>query len=185
MTSAAVDLHRVRPWTEEEYLALGESLDRVELFDGRLTVPPSPTPDHQNLSLLLALALRPPARAAGMKVYLAVNVRLRHGRIAIPDLVVVEPVDPHMGVIDASAVRLVGEVVSPSNAANDRVRKMRYYAEARIGWYLLVERQPDLQLQLYRLDGDRYTLDHKGHPGAPLRLTEPLRLDLDPATLEE
>jgi len=94
------------PWTEEEYLALGETDVRVELVDGGLILSPAPTQGHQATSSELYLALRSPAEAAGLQVYGAINERLRHGRIAIPDLVVTEPVDPGEVVSDAPALRL-------------------------------------------------------------------------------
>ncbi len=181
MTTATFD--HVLPWTEEEYLELGETPDRVELFDGSLLVSPAPTPEHQDLSVLLVNAFRAPAAAAGLKVYLAVNVRLKRGRIPIPDFVLVADIDPRAPVIESSAVRLIGEILSPSNASTDRVLKMHHYAEAGIPWYLIVDPDP-IALSLFRLDGDHYVLHAEARPGQPLHMTEPIVLALDPAVLE-
>ena len=183
MTSAAFE--HVLPWTEEEYLALGETPDRVELFDGSLFVGPAPAPRHQSVSGRLLVALLPAAERAGLDVLEAINLRLKRSRIPIPDLVIVDParVDYVKAVVDVAAVRLVCEIVSPGNPAADRVLKMHYYAEAGIAWYLLVEQEPELTLRLYRLDDEKYVECAVGHAGAPLRLTEPVRLDLDPQTL--
>jgi Uma2 family endonuclease len=170
------------PWTEEEFLSLGETSDRVELFDGSLYVTPAPTPRHQRLSHKLGGLMELASTAAGLTVYPAVNVRLKPDRVPIPDLVLVEPIDAAESVIDARHVRLVAEIVSPSNAAMDRVLKMHYYAEAGIPYYLLVEQEP-LRLQLFRLDGEHYVLDAKAEPGSLLRMTQPLRVEIDPATL--
>jgi Uma2 family endonuclease len=171
-------------WTEEEYLELGETPDRIELFDGSLFVSPSPTPIHQDVSGLLLLSMRPRARVVGLHAYLAVNVRLKTDRILIPDLVIVDPVDPRGSVMDASSVRLVCEITSPSNAANDRLLKMHHYAEAGIPWYLLVDTDPEMVLRLFRLEGDHYLRHAEGRAGHPLLLTEPIRVDLDPATFD-
>jgi Uma2 family endonuclease len=172
----------VLPWTEEEYLALGETSDRVELFDGSLHVSPAPTTRHQRCSYLLNVLLDRVARAAGFEVYQAVNVRLRPGRIPIPDLVVTRPVDGSELVIEASDVVLVSEITSPSNAAYDRLLKMHHYAEAGIPWYLLID--PDTaELLLFRLDGQRYVQHPEGKPGHPLVMTEPVAVEIDPAAL--
>ena len=171
-------------WLEEEYLELGETPDRIELFDGSLFVSPSAKPIHQRLSLSLAMTTRPWARAVGLDVYQDVNVRLKVGRILIPDLVILDQIDPEELVVEASSVRLVCEITSPSNAATDRVLKMHHYAEAGIAWYLLVEPKPTVTLRLFRLEGDRYLLAGEGRAGQPLHLTDPITLDLDPATLD-
>ncbi len=170
------------PWTEEEYLTLGETPDRVELFDGSLHVTPAPTPRHQRISHRLSVALDPGADAAGLHVLEAVNVRLRPGRIPIPDLVITGDIDFNELVIDAAAVRLVCEIVSPSNPSADKVFKMHHYAVAGIPWYLLVE-QDTGELHLYRRDGEHYLEHSVTRRGQVLRLVEPVMAEIDPNRL--
>jgi Uma2 family endonuclease len=171
-----------KPMTDAEFVAIGESPERIELFDGSLHVTPAPTPRHQYVMGELFVALRQPARERGLGVVLGPNVRLRPNRIPIPDLVVTTKIDYGNVVIDASAVLLACEVTSPSNAATDRVLKMHYYAEAGIPWYLLVE-QDTATLHLFRLTGSTYA-EHAVTPaGAVLHLREPVSADIDPAEL--
>jgi Uma2 family endonuclease len=48
------------PVTEEEYLSLGETPERVELFDGRIEVSPLHTPLHSEVSFWLKSMLNAP-----------------------------------------------------------------------------------------------------------------------------
>ncbi|WP_431878785.1 Uma2 family endonuclease [Micromonospora marina] len=170
------------PWTEEEYLALGETRQRVELFDGSLHVTPAPTPRHQRIQRNLGNLLEAAARPAGLELLETVNVRLRPGRIPIPDLVVTESIDFDEPMIEARDVRLVCEVISPGNAATDKVLKMHYYAAAGIEWYLLVE-QGTGTLHLHRRQGRHYREVSVTKPGAVLELTEPVRATIRPEDL--
>lgn len=180
MTSAIFG--RGLPLTEEEFLALGESSERIELFDGSLFVTPAPTPGHQFISRKLANALDSGAESAGLFVSEAVNVRLRQGRIPIPDVVVTTMINFSAPIIDADAVLLVCEIVSPSNASADRVLKMHYYAAAGIPWYLLVE-QETATLHLYELAGDTYREHSVTKAGQELRLTMPMSATIWPEKL--
>ncbi|MDG4806102.1 Uma2 family endonuclease [Micromonospora sp. WMMD1120] len=179
--TAAVFNHE-GPWTEEEYLALGETQQRVELFDGSLHVTPAPTPRHQRISRRLGNIFEKAAEATGLELLEAVNVRLRPGRIPIPDLVLTNPIDLDELMIEATDVRLVCEIISPGNASTDKVLKMHYYAAAGIEWYLLVEQETGT-LRLHRRRGGHYVEAAAAKRGEALELTEPVKATIRPEDL--
>jgi Uma2 family endonuclease len=180
MTSAIFG--RALPMTEEEFLALGETSERVELFDGSLYVTPARTPRHQHISSELRFALRTAAGKAGLYVHEAINVRLQPGRVPLPDLAITTMIDFDIPIVDADAVRLVCEIVSPSNASADKVLKMHYYAAAGIPWYLLVEQETGA-MHLYELAGEHYVERSVTRVGQVLRLKEPVEADIAPEDL--
>lgn len=173
------------PWTEADYLALDESINRIELIDGGLWVSPGPSWPHQQLSGVLFATLRQAARAAGYRIGEAPNVRLTTDRIVIPDLVIADTGRTGL-IVDASDVVLVSEITSPSNAATDRVQKMHFYATAKIEWYLLVE--PDMRhhesvrLTLFRLQGEHYAIHAVAEHGETLISDIPF--DIEISTVE-
>ena len=171
-----------RAMSEEGFLAVGETSERIELFDGSLLVTPAPTPRHQRISGKLVIALEPAAERSGLHVLAAVNVRLQTDRIPIPDLVITTDIDFDELVIDAASVRLVCEILSQSYATTDEVLKMHCYAAAGIPWYLLIE-QDTGTLRLHELHGTVYVARSVTKVGDVLRLTDPVVATIDPAEL--
>jgi Uma2 family endonuclease len=170
------------PWTEEEYLELGEDNERIELIDGDLRVTASPSPWHQRVCRKLANALEEGAEDRGLHVHWAINLRLKPSRIVIPDLAITTAIDFDERVVPGSTATLVCEVTSPSNAATDKVLKMHYYAEAGIPWYLIVEHKT-ITLRLFRLQNGTYVERFAAEPGQVLRLIEPVTAEIRPESL--
>ncbi|AGL20882.1 hypothetical protein L083_7372 [Actinoplanes sp. N902-109] len=169
------------PWTEEEFLALGETPERIELINGALTLTPAPLIRHQQISRRLANAIEA-AIPERLQVYEAINVRLETGRIFIPDIAITELVDEDGLVVDAGSVPLVCEITSPSNPAADKVTKMHYYAAAGIPWYLIVD-QPSDEMHLHQLSGAHYIHHSVTARGEKLHLPPPIDADVDTAGL--
>ncbi len=136
--------------TEAEFLALPESMERIELLDGEVIVPPSPTFRHQRLVLDIAAALRswarahPPA-AVGLS---PLDVRFDAGRILQPDvLVVLDGIDAEVSTPLDVVPDLVIEVMS-RHRAYDRITKRVVYTEAGVREYWVVDPE-NAQIEVY------------------------------------
>lgn len=176
-------LEHPEPWSEDEYFALGETPNRVELIDGSLWVSPAPSKRHQHIAFLLTTGLYEAAERAGLLVLQDVNLRLAGGRILQPDIVVADTDDVGT-TVEAGEARLVVEVVSPSNAGTDRLLKPQLYAAAGIGWYLRVEQPQDsVELHLGRIAGDHYVPFAVAGPGQVLAADEPFPFRIEAASL--
>ena len=140
----------VHPLTIAEYAALGETESGyTELIEGNLLMSPSPAPDHNFAVQELGAQLRPQL-PAGVETVPDLDVDLelaaadQPGFSRRPDLIVIDRaarlrVRDEGGMIRASEVLLVVEVVSPSSRRIDHVDKRRDYADAGIPTYWIVD----------------------------------------------
>ncbi len=181
-------LHHQGPWTEEEYLALPEDGTRYELLDGSLLVSPAPGVLHQQVARRLANLLERVA-PEGWEVVEAVNVRVAPSRILIPDVVILTSL-PAGAVCRPEQVALVGEVVSPSTTAIDRILilKPQLYAAAGVPWYLRLE-LTELKTEgapeavLHELADGTYVERARAAGDQPLKLSAPVEVAFTPEDL--
>lgn len=174
-------------FTVEDWLALPESGQRVELIDGSYVVSPLAATNHQICTgrlrdMLLAAA------PDDMEVTEGANVPCA-GEGAIPDVVVGDAEAMLAGTValDPQYIHLVAEVVSPgrSNRRRDFTDKPRMYAAAGIPTFLRVELigegAPCVEVLLLK-DGE-YVQADRVCAGRTLRIAEPFEVSFDPAVL--
>ncbi|MFF3276393.1 Uma2 family endonuclease [Streptomyces chrestomyceticus] len=177
------------PWTMEQVLALGEDRgQRRELVGEALLLSPAPGSKHQRASSRLRQKLDAAIEAVGApaEVLGAVNVILPDG-LFIPDVALVDataaaqdPVD-----VDAEAVLLVVEIVSPSSSGRrtDRLLKPPYYAEAGIEHLWRLELEPAPTLIVCELENGRYVERAVAEAGRTTLIEKPLPVEVDPGAL--
>jgi Uma2 family endonuclease len=151
--------------TVAEYLEIGEiEPGYTELVEGRLLLSPSPAPDHNYGGLELAVQLRSQL-PDGIEAIPDMDIDLQlappdaPGTVRRPDLIVV-PRDARLrvrrqgGVINASEVLVVVEVLSPGSKRTDNVLKRSEYADAGIPHYWIVDIEPPVSLLACHLAGE-------------------------------
>jgi Uma2 family endonuclease len=160
-----------------------------QILDGSLLVSPPPTPLHQLASLRLLDQIR--EHMTGGLVALApagVDVAVNYLE---PDIAVVRgaAVLANPNRLDASDVRLVVEIVSPSNAGLDRREKPIRYAEVGIPHFWRVELEGDRAPYVvrYGLDGSGCAYTELGavHAGEEQAVDIGFPVTLRPAELNQ
>lgn len=151
--------------TITEYAALGETEHGyTELIEGRLLMSPSPVPDHNYAMQALGMQLWPqlPDRietVPDMDVDLELAPVDEPGFSRRPDMLIVPKearrrVRSEGGMIRASEVLVVVEIVSPSSKRIDHVDKRRDYADAGIPNYWIIDIDDPISVTECRLTGE-------------------------------
>ncbi|EFG08871.1 DUF820 domain-containing protein [Streptomyces clavuligerus] len=158
---------------------------KVEIVEGIITVAPPPSNAHNliNSKLIRCLSAALPDEW-GLFPHVGIAVPSRQG-LFIPDLVValndvLATEEGHC--IPAAAAELVAEITSPSNAYQDRIQKAAAYSHAGIPLYLLIDAWTPggPTVTLYgEPKGGLYRVLQTGKFGDPIRLPEPIGLDLE------
>lgn len=155
----------------------------LELIDGILVREPSPTVQHQRVSIRLQTILldyfqkqdpRAEVLAAPLDLYLDEHT------VVQPDLLLFTGDN----LPDQTPVRLrpelVVEILSPASSSTDRVQKLNHYQKAKICHYWLVD-PPGEIIECYQLEKSGYlsiarfaagAFKHPGFPGLTFELAE-------------
>jgi Uma2 family endonuclease len=128
--------------TSEQYAALPECEQRLELLDGVVVMAAKPRLDHQGCLAGLIEVIRPWVRQQQLGwLYPDIEVRLSADWSPSPDLVFLsrDHAARWQGTHIAGPVDLAVEILSPSNTATDRIDKFEAYARLGIPWYWIID----------------------------------------------
>ncbi|MGH9077787.1 MAG: Uma2 family endonuclease, partial [Acidimicrobiales bacterium] len=133
--------HRAEPFTYDDLEDMPDDGYRREIIGGSLIVSPSPAGGHQRVTLNLGTLLRAAETTDAMAMVAPYDWKLPDGGCVVPDVMVIRREDfDRDGPLPASAVPLlVVEVLSPSNAAQDRALKRDLYERLGVPAYWIVE----------------------------------------------
>ena len=179
-----------RQYTWDDYQSWNDG-QRWEVLGGEVyAMTPAPLPRHQWIQLKLAVQLESFLKDKRCQVLPApIDVRLSDEDVVQPDLVVVCDRAQIKRTHIEGAPSLVVEILSPSTATYDRVRKLRLYARSGIKEVWLVTPYPWLA-EVLVLDGENYrmwqsyerddTLESRILPGLRITLREVFDFPLEP-----
>jgi Uma2 family endonuclease len=171
-----------RRWTEEEFYAARDAAppgERWELVDGEVLVTPSPHWIHQRiiarLTILLDAYVRP--RGLGEVFPSPLDVKLQPGLVLQPDVLVVPAGELRHRSDIVRQLLLAVEIVSPSSARHDRVRKRPHYQRNRVPEYWIVDDMSET-IERWTPDEDRPEILAERLVWHPAGAPDPFVLDL-------
>jgi Uma2 family endonuclease len=155
-----VATHQIqRPYTADDLAKMPEDGRRYEVIGGELLVSPSPAERHQRISDRLHRRIGDYVEDndIGLTYAAAFDVYLTEHDIVQPDILVVlkSNVSRLREVGMEGPPDLVIEIISPSSAGIDRIRKAATYATFGVPEYWIVDPEAET-IQVQTLSGGRY-----------------------------
>jgi len=132
-----------REWTTDDLLDMPDDGQRYEVIDGELFVTPAPSWDHQAALGVLHLRLADylERERVGYVFFSPADITFSPRRAVQPDLFVVPGVDGRRPRSFSEMRRLIlaVEVLSPSTARLDRVKKRKLYRDEGVSEFWIVD----------------------------------------------
>lgn len=172
--------------TYKDYETLPADGRRYELHAGELSVTPTPSPKHQQVSRNLAMALHQHvgANRLGEVLYSPIDCILSDITVVQPDIVYVET--GRLATISSRGIEgpptLVVEILSPSTVQIDRSVKFQLYARHGVPYYWIVDLEART-IEAYHLVGGSYERAASMQGSAPAFLPPFPDLAFVPASL--
>jgi len=168
-------------WTAELAMALPDDGNRYEVLDGELFVTPAPTWEHQGAVAHLLQLLTSYARAnsLGWTKQSPADITFSPRRLVQPDLFVVPWSDAGRprAWSEVRSLLLAVEVLSPSTARADRIRKRLIYQDEGVPEYWIVDLDARF-VERWRPGDSRPEIVDGTLEWQPLAGIDPLRIDL-------
>jgi Uma2 family endonuclease len=158
---------------------------KYECVDGKLILRPRESYANSFAAMKLGRLTFDAAIKAQLRVVGALNVMFTERRWIEPDFNVVHP-GQHGVWIDSNEVVLVGEFVSPTSRARDRIDKPALCAAAGVPYYMTIEissTDGTVRVELWRLVAGRYRLLRAAEAGERFETDEPFSMSFDPVEL--
>jgi Uma2 family endonuclease len=176
--------HEPQRWTaqrvRDELLDDKRPTPRYELIDGELLVTRSPDNAHQRAVRELFLVVHEYVERYGFgeTLFSPSDIELEPDTIVQPDLYVMSSPDRHAPRWSpADRLLLTVEILSPSSARYDRVKKRRFFARVGVPEYWVVDLDARV-VERTRPDDERIELLAQTLVWQPAGAPEPLTLDL-------
>jgi Uma2 family endonuclease len=116
---------------------------RSEVIDNVLYMPPTPSFEHQDISLGLAMSIRlyTEKNKLGKCVVAPLSVYLDHENVVEPDIIFIKT--EHLGIIKKGKIRgtpnMLVELLSPGNRKHDLVTKLELYQRFAVPEYIIID----------------------------------------------
>ena len=151
-------MEQLRPYTYDDLLAMPEDAVRREIIDGVLFVSPSPGRWHQKLVARVYRMFEDAGDGVGEAWLSPLDVRLSDHDSVQPDVLFIRSDRSFVWAEDGrvtGAPDIVVEIVSPTSAAYDRVRKFALYARSGVPEYWILDYR-DRAFAIHELRDGRY-----------------------------
>ena len=153
-------LKKKKKYTYEDYMKTPDD-ERYELIEGELLMTPSPKTNHQRICgrLYSELQRHVSEKGIGEVFFAPYDVVLGKENVFEPDIIFVS--NENSDIITEANIKgapdLIVEVLSPSTAYRDLVKKKRIYAKFGVKEYWIVDPE-EKTVELYVLKGQQFEM---------------------------